>query len=71
MVYTEFRSFQKNFTQFCILKQKSDVKIRLLYEVGPEYLKNVQYLEIVDLNRHSARLPNGMYQRKILSFEVI
>ena len=47
-LYTESRGFQNHFSQFYILKEKPDVKTSHLYEFVAEFLKNVQYLEIVN-----------------------
>ena len=37
ILYTEFRSFQKNFIQVCILKENLYVKAHLLYEFQTEF----------------------------------
>ena len=49
--YTEFRNFQKNVSQSCILKEEPDVKMHLWNEFGHQSLKNAKCMEILPPNR--------------------
>ena len=64
----EFINLLENSRQFFAPEGKPDVKTHILYEFGPEALKNVWNLLAINLAM-DARVPSGMFLGKNISIQ--